>query len=517
MQRPSRAFWILLAVFILITRVPVAARYLSIDNVNLAYALDKFDPRIHQPQPPGYPFFVLFAKLLNFAIRDPEITFLVISVLVSFLCLPVIYALGARMFEPWVGQAAVWLLAVDPVFWFSALDGPLRPNLALFSLLSGYCAWRAWHGEDRFVYWGAVALGVGSGIRPDLLVYLGPVWLVSAIIGSRSIRTLAIGCALLALVGLAWVGALVYAVGGPSELYALIQSYLVEQSQGGSVVMGATSTGWIGQVKNLVGWNSLAVLPWIWAVPLFLVAKQRVHLVSAHTVFLKIWIVPGLIAQALIHVAAPGHTLFSIPVLCLAGAYVLRVGLDRWQAADTGLLAAVAVSLMFFLHFIPLPSPDSKGGPWDAFSVVSFETSLENIRWVDDIHGSTLREIRNLSTPDRRSIILTQDMARKNWYLNWRIARYYLPDTEIRVLVDERQPMHTLTIRGSTTGTAVPGTDVPVPRQSRLLWVLEAGAPLHTALSKANLLRGGPRVFYTDIEADTMPFSVSEFRIVPQP
>ena len=281
--------------------------------------------------------------------------------------------------------------------------------------------------------------------------------------------------------------------------------------------MGATARGWMGQVRNLAGWNSLAVLPWIWAVPLFFFSKQRVNLVSTHTVFLKIWIVPGLIAQAMIHVAAPGHTLFSIPILCLTGAYVLRVGLDRWHAAETGLLAAVAVSLMFFLHFIPLPSADSKGGVWDAFSVASFETSLENIRWLDDIHGSTLREIRNLSTPDRKVIILTADMARRDWFLNWRIARYYLPDTEIRVLVDERQPARTLTIRGSTTVTALPITDVPVPRHSRLLWVLEAGAPLHSALSKANLLRGGPRVFYTDIEADTMPFSVSDFRIVPQP
>jgi hypothetical protein len=340
---------------------------------------------------------------------------------------------------------------------------------------------------------------------------------VSAIIGSRSIRVLAIGSALLALVGLAWVGTLVYAVGGPSELYALLQKYLVEQSEGGSVVMGAAATGWKAQLRNLAGWNSLAVLPWIWAVPLFFVSKQRVNLVSTHTVFLKIWVVPGLIAQALIHVAAPGHTLFSIPVLCLAGAYVLRVGLDRWKAAEAGLLSAVAVSLMFFLHFIPLPSPDSKGGAWDAFSVVTFESSLENIRWVDDVHGSTLQEIRNLSTPDREIIILTQDMARKSWYLNWRIARYYLPDTDIRVLVDERQPIQTLQIRGSTTGTAMPVTEVPVPRQSRLLWVLEAGAPLHSALAKANLLRGGPRVFYTDIEADTMPFSASGFQIVPKP
>jgi hypothetical protein len=516
LRSPSRIFWILLGVFILLSRVPVAAKYLSIDNVNLAYSLEKFDPRIHQPQPPGYPFFVLFAKVINFVVRDPEITFLFISVLVSFLSLVVIYELGSRMFEPWVGEAAAWLLAVNPVFWFSALDGPLRPFLALFSLLSGYCAWRAWHRETRFVYWGAAALGVGSGIRPDLLVYLGPVWLVSTLVGPRSIRKLLIGGVVFAFVCLIWIGGLVYAVGGPSELYGLLRSYLVEQSQGGSMVLGAATQGWVDQVKRLITWNSLAVLEWIWAVPLFLASKERVSLISTHTVFLKIWVLPGLIAQALIHVAAPGHTLFSIPVFCLIGAYVLRVGLKRWGVADAGLIGAVAASLMLFLHFIPLPSADSWGGPWDGFSVMTFETSLENIRWLDDIHGSTLREIRNLTTPDRKTIIVTLDMARTVWFLNWRIARYYLPDAEIRILVDHKRPPETFQVRGSKTGQVMLATDIPVPLHSRLLWVLDTGGPLHSALSKANLLHGGPRVFYTDID-DMTPFSAGDFRIVPQP
>src|SRR5262245_30911756 len=124
-------FWFLVLALLLVTRLPAAAQYLSIDNVNLAFALDNFDPRIHQPQPPGYPFFVLFARIINFFFHDVEKTFLAVSLLVSALCLPVLYALGKRMFDPWVGKAAVLLLLLNPVFWHSGLDGPLRPNLAL--------------------------------------------------------------------------------------------------------------------------------------------------------------------------------------------------------------------------------------------------------------------------------------------------------------------------------------------------------------------------------------------------
>src|SRR5215470_6090456 len=94
-----RLFWILVIALLLLTRVPAMADYLSIDNVNLAFSLEKFDPRVHQPQPPGYPFFVGFGKIVNLFFHDAERTFVVISILISGLCLPAAYLLGRRMFS----------------------------------------------------------------------------------------------------------------------------------------------------------------------------------------------------------------------------------------------------------------------------------------------------------------------------------------------------------------------------------------------------------------------------------
>ena len=138
MEKDNRFFWIAMAALLLLTRIPAAAQYLSIDNVNLAFSLENFDPRIHQPQPPGYPFFVGVARVFNFIFRDAGTTFEFVSILVSGLCVPVIFALGRRMFSSWAGRGAAFLLLVNPVFWQSGLDGPLRPNLALFSLLTAY-------------------------------------------------------------------------------------------------------------------------------------------------------------------------------------------------------------------------------------------------------------------------------------------------------------------------------------------------------------------------------------------
>src|SRR5437868_2759435 len=118
-RQDYKLFWIVLFGLLLLTRVPAMANYFSIDNVNLAFSLEKFDPRVHQPQPPGYPFFVLFARTVNTAFGDAERTFIVVSLLVAAGSLYAAYALGAAMFSRWAGAAAAFLLLVNPVFWQS--------------------------------------------------------------------------------------------------------------------------------------------------------------------------------------------------------------------------------------------------------------------------------------------------------------------------------------------------------------------------------------------------------------
>src|SRR5258705_5429918 len=100
-ERDSKVFWFVMLALLLLTRLPAMANYLSIDNVNLAFSLEKFDPRIHQPQPPGYPFFVLFARIVNIVFRDAERTFIVVSFLVAAASLYAAFALGAEVFSWW--------------------------------------------------------------------------------------------------------------------------------------------------------------------------------------------------------------------------------------------------------------------------------------------------------------------------------------------------------------------------------------------------------------------------------
>jgi hypothetical protein len=518
-HRDYKVFWIAVLALLLLSRIPVMASYLSIDNVNLALSLEKFDPRIHQPQPPGYPFFVLLGRIVNFFVRNEERTFVVISLLVSGLCLPAAFALGKRMFSRWAGAAAVLLLLVNPVFWHSNLDGPLRPHLALFSLLTAYCCWRCWNGEKQFAIWAAVALGIGSGFRPDLVAFLFPLWLISSWVGTRSWKVMLQSAAVLAGIGFIWAGALVVAMGGVHTFYKVMMDYAVDQSKPESIVLGSSILAWLKQTNRLVIWNGLALVTWIWALPFYFRNRERLLLTSAQGVFFFVWLVPGLIVQALVHIGAPGHTLFSVVGLCVLGGYVLSLMRGR----EVLLSVALVLNAMLFLDFLALPdavsSTDHQAPSFkNALMYGTYEASIGMVRSLDDVARISLKEIREFTPADRPSVIVTTDLNGDQWFLHWQIARYYLPTQDIWVLYNGAPRKRAEHIRRDQTletrNLSVPVT-VPIFREGRILWLIEPESPIYKQLAATQKLKGGKYVFYSDITADSPPIRIDDFEIVP--
>ena len=527
--RLDKKYWFILFGLLLLTRIPVMAQYFSIDKVNLAFSLEKFDPSIHQPQPPGYPFFVFFARMVNLIFKNPERTFAFISLLVSGLSLCAAFALGSRMFSRWAGAAGALLLLVTPPFWYANLEGPLRPNLALFSLLTAYCCWRCWNGEKQFVYWGAVALGVGSGFRPDLIAFLLPLWFLSSWVGTRSWRSVLQASVLLVAIVLIWTGALVVAMRGVTTFFTVMFDYAVAQSGHGSVVFGSSIIAWLRQINRLVIWNGLAIIVWIWAVPFCFGKNEDIrrtdHPSSARRgvvfAFFFIWLVPGLIIQAMTHVEEPGHTLFSVAALCVLGGYVLSLARGR----EFALLGALLTSAVVFLEvgdLFPLPLrtvSDEKRAPSveDAVLFGSYETSIGQIRGFDDMTKTTLKEIEEFTPKDRPSAIISTDSYVDRFFMNWRIGRYYLPNRDFWIFYNDSTPKRVEHIRRDRRleSRETAPLEIPLFRQGRILWLIEPGSAFHKEVAATQMLIGGKRVFYSDITPDSSPFVIDGVKFVP--
>ena len=526
-QRDYRFFWVVVFGLLLLTRIPVMPSFFGVDNVNLALSLEKFDPRIHQPQPPGYPFFVAFARFVNFFLNDARRTFVTVSVLISGLCLPLAYALGTRMFSRFAGVAAALLVLMNPVFWYASIDpngGPLRPFLGLFALLTAYCCWRCWTGQKSFAIWGAVALGIGSGFRPDLLVFLFPLWLIASWNGTKSWRTVLLGCAVLTGIALVWTGIVVLAMRGPSlkdniQIFTkLMLDYTVEQSKPESVVFGSSILSWLRQINRLFIWNGLAIVTWIWVVPFYFRARDRLSAASSQAIFFLLWLLPGLVIQALIHIGAPGHTLFSVAAFCLIGGYMLSLV----PARDVVLGAALVLNAMLFLDFFSLPAgavntADQLPSVKNALLFGTFESSIGQVRWLDEITRTTLSEIQQFTPKDRPSIIISTNTYADQWFMNWRIGRYYLPDRDMWILYNNGTKKRAELIRrdAALDIREIEPLRLPIFQEGRILWLIEPGSALHKELASSQNLIGGKYVFYSDVSKHSTPFRIDGFEIVP--
>jgi hypothetical protein len=513
------ATWVLIWTAVLLSRFYWSPLYLSTDTVNLAYALESFNPKLHQPQPPGYPLFVAIARLIYWFVSSPEVTFWIISILVTIASAAILYRLADRMISRWAAMAVVILFLLNPVLWFSRLRSPLRPWLALFSALIAYCAWRCWNGERRFVWWGALALGLGTGFRLDLLAYLFPLWAVSAWKATRSWKRVIQGSAIVVALSSSWLGVVVYAMGGIRSSIEVFANYVTEQSSKDSILF-ASSRIWFRPISRLLLWNATAIVGWFW-VPIIL--YRRTIKKDSRWPFLLIWVVPGLIVQLLFHIAAPGHTLFATPAWCVMGAYfVSQSGRHR----DAVLALSASISAALFLNIVPAGYPPAQDAApleraWisvkNSIAFGTFETSLERLRWWDEMSEVSIQELSRLSVTDRPNLVVVLNGNDQEFdFVNWRVVSYYLNDRPLWVLLDNLAPGVTGRVRH------VRGKDIrflteqsiPIPRSARILWVMLPEGRFHRALEKVMPVHRGRYILYTD-PPYTTPFQIEGFEFIP--
>jgi hypothetical protein len=274
----------------------------------------------------------------------------------------------------------------------------------------------------------------------------------------------------------------------------------------------------------------MAVIWWVWALPVLLRPGVRRLIDGNRVLFLAVWLLPGWIIESVFHVAAPGHTMASIPALCLAGAWVLSVAARELFASEEGFLqfrealfgAALVLNVMLFLNFFPTPPPAGPGArPPSLINAIAYatnETTLGTIRSMDNVAWATLNEIRRFTPQNRPSLIISSDVHAERWILNWRILRYYEPSRDIWALADTAVPKTALQIRRYQSLQSASGDPVRVnvPRGGRILWILEKSGAFYKNLCPARCTGEGQYVAYTDLPVkDPTPFTIQGFEFVP--
>jgi 4-amino-4-deoxy-L-arabinose transferase-like glycosyltransferase len=489
---PVTLFSALLIVFIVVTRWPLAPRYLYyFDSANFALSLEKFDPAIHQPQPPGYALFVGLIRLIHFWVERPERVLLIAGILAACAATLLIRFLAADMFGRKAGILAAALLASSPVFWFAGITNQVRLFLSVSALGVSALAWRALTRPERaeWFYAACAALGIAAGFRPVEATLFVPllfwVWLRTG----RSPMRLTIGAAALSACALPWILVTVAVAGGFHKIVEILWGYADVQFQGSSAVFGATRQSAYKMFAAAVVWTLLGSTVWLWVLPLvrwrpWTEARRR------KAAFLAIAFVPSFLFSAFIHIGDPDQGLAGISILTIGGAGAISAYLDRVRSRRVFAISALFMAAHALIFFVP-PTKLAKASSYKAVAAVDRLTS-NAITTVSELRGQGPVTIVHYgsSVPSRH-------------------LQYYFPDDYVVVIPENKSEY----IQLYTKRAAIPSSPVTGflhPRGARVLCL--AGPQIDASLFAGWKKLNG--IYYLD-SIPPLPFRIGSAQLEP--
>jgi MFS family permease len=390
---------------VVLTRFLFRSHYLyDIDSVNFALALHRFDPTLHQPQPPGYFLYICLGRLVNAVFQDANTAFVAISIGASGAAVALIYALTRDWFGRRPAVFAGLIFLFSPLCWFHGTVALTYIVEAFFSALAGYCCWRVYLGNTGWLIPASAVLGMAAGFRPSSLLLLGPMWLLSLSKVRMKQAFLACGALIVMLGG--WLIPMLRECGGSSAYFTSLSALWLmvpsKQTVFNSPIFMSIARFCV--VLGILGLGTGAA-----GIAVLKPGDPDRHLHREIRRFTWVWITPGLFFFTFVFLKSvnSGYLLVVLPpVFAWLGLWISewygKATLSGWKTA-TVTLGAAANAVIFL--YAPL---------YCSYSAVRrFEVELTQIT-------STLPCIASLD----ETLIIGFD----SHFLGYRHAAYYLPD-----------------------------------------------------------------------------------------
>lgn len=349
----------LLALLLLGLRLPWLghARPIHIDEGGFVEAIGF--PALYPVHYPGYPLWIAMGTMTAQMGLDPYAAYQCWSVL-SSVAAPLLLYFGLRRrlddaLAWWLGLA----LGLNPLIWFLATTAlNYVAGLTAGLLIIGLC-WKSLCQRDpRTLKCAAGVLAVAIFLRPDLLIWLGP---MMAYVSWRLRDRCLITCG-----GIVATGSVLFLV-TVALLYSRSDESLPPPtlSHTFNVVLN-TSVFRLGLIDGLL--RNLAKLclnlEWDFGLSsiLLIIAlvrfKQWHHQIPSGALFLLLWVGPLSVFVVLIHMSEPGHVILLLPAgYCLMGFF-----LAKRCGRRLAIRLAACVALCSFLQFTLYPWPSENPG-----------------------------------------------------------------------------------------------------------------------------------------------------------
>ena len=376
----------------------------DLDSVDFALAMERFDPRVYQPHPPGYYLYILLARLFNFFVHDANLALVLLSIAASCGTVIMIYKTAIDWFGPREARFSSLLFFFSPLAWFHGIVALSYSVEAFFSALLGFLCWRIESGAFDLIVPAAIFLGVSTGVRQSTLLFLGPMFLFS--MRHAPLKRKFTGVVIVVLTISLWFFPMIRASGGFTTYFGALKS-LWRLVPGEGTLFNSSPATSIARAFTialiyLITYGAASFIP------LFVNHHLRPP-EDRKRIFTLVWIVPTLLFFTFVFLkfVNSGYLLLLIAPGCLWLGYWASQWYGESKLQRTTKLALIglcaAVNILIFV-----------GSPFYSSyrSVRRFEKELDQIR----------SALPQLGAPSDTLIV-----GFDSHFLGYRHAGYYLP------------------------------------------------------------------------------------------
>ncbi|MHB1389648.1 MAG: hypothetical protein ACYCXF_00210 [Thermoleophilia bacterium] len=394
----------------LLSRLPFMTSMLfAWDSVLYARAIDHFDVLAHQPQPPGYLFYVGLISMFNGIVADRNAAIVWVSVLSSAAAAACLYWLGQAMFSRRVGLLASLLLVTSLSFWAHSEVALPYTLLGFLSILVATVVYQTWKGNAAYLVPAAAALGLASGFRQDLLIFLLPLFAIG--LAGKPLSRVFLSLGVLAGAVLCWFVPTVMLSGG-FDVYQAASSQQEDYLMRNASFLGRDGIGAIaGNLSSMAHfffWAASGALPLAAVLVYWLVFRWDVCRRDRRLFFLAIWAFPSMLFYIFIHLGELGYIFTFLPAFLLAGVAaadnLLSQRIVRPEHIRGIPLLAYAPALLIVLNLV-------------MFLFISPKLSASSLAARDEMLRVEIGAIRENFKPDSTMIVAVYDDQQVSYYL----------------------------------------------------------------------------------------------------
>lgn len=134
------------------------------DSIQFALGIRNFSLINHQPQPPGYPLYIFFAKIINFFFKNETFSLMLLSIFLGSLTLIIFYLLAKNISDKISAVLSVILVTITPVHLLSSISALSDIPGEFFTTFSAFLIYKGRRSIILLLI-GSFLSGISLGIR----------------------------------------------------------------------------------------------------------------------------------------------------------------------------------------------------------------------------------------------------------------------------------------------------------------------------------------------------------------